>query len=127
MESLNSLSKTLIDKGSTVNLFEFALGSEENVKDIVEGTISQFNGLDVLILALEEPYKGDIDVNEPTNLIDTMLNVNYYSHLYFTYHALPFLRKSRGRIVLLTSFNENNEDGNDPLYYASRGATLGLL
>lgn len=127
MESLNLLSKTLIDKGATVNLFEFTLGLEENIKDVVEGTIGQFDHLDALILTLEEPYYGDINVKEPAeSLIESILNANYYTQVYFAYYALPYLRKSNGKIILLTSFNENGQDIKDALFYASRGATLGL-
>ena len=127
IESLNTLSEQLIEKGATVNLFEFALGKEENIKDVVEGVISQYDTLDALVLALEEPYHGDVDVKDPSNLIEASLDANYFTHVYFTYFALPHLRKARGRVILLSSFKEEGEDQKDALYYATRGATLGKL
>mmetsp|Transcript_37315 Transcript_37315/g.64124 ORF Transcript_37315/g.64124 Transcript_37315/m.64124 type:complete len:243 (-) Transcript_37315:102-830(-) len=127
-DSLNSLSKDLLDKGATVNIFEFNLGNEENIKDVVNGAVSQFDTLDAMILALEEPFRGDLsDLEDPTKVIDSVLDANYYTLVYFTYYALPLLRKSRGKIILLSSFHEPGQDEGDALYYASRGATLGFF
>ena len=125
-DSLNSLSADLIEKGATVNLLEFSLGSEENIKDVVNATIGQYDTLDGLVFALEEPFHGSIeDIEDPTKVVEAVLDANYYTLVYFTYHALAHLRKSRGRIILLSSYNEEGQDSTDALYYASRGATVG--
>merc|ERR1712000_547678 len=44
-----------------------------------------------------------------------------------THAALPVLRKSRGKIVLLTSYFEEGQDNGDALFYASRAATLAFF
>eukprot|EP00339_Tiarina_fusa_P010320 CAMPEP_0117026458 /NCGR_PEP_ID=MMETSP0472-20121206/19451_1 /TAXON_ID=693140 ORGANISM="Tiarina fusus, Strain LIS" /NCGR_SAMPLE_ID=MMETSP0472 /ASSEMBLY_ACC=CAM_ASM_000603 /LENGTH=244 /DNA_ID=CAMNT_0004733473 /DNA_START=49 /DNA_END=783 /DNA_ORIENTATION=- len=127
MDSLNALSKDLIEKGATVNLFQFSLGDEENIKDVVEGTIGQFDSLDALVLALEEPFIGDIDNVDPTSLIQSSLDANYFTHIYFTYFALPYLRKCRGKVILLSSFNEEVQSNENAIFYATRGATLAFF
>lgn len=121
----NSLQESLVEKGAAVHLFKFKIGVEEDIKNLVEEVIEKYGGLDALVLALEEPFHGDLDGQDPSLVINSTLDANYFTHVYFTYYALPHLRKSRGRVVLLSSFKEEGQELADALFYASRGATLG--
>ena len=125
-ESLNSLSKELMDRGATAEILEYDIGSEEKIRDLVGALSSQSDTLDALVIMLEQPFRGDIlELDDPTAVIESVMKVNYYTPVYFTHAALSLLRKSRGRVILLSSFHEEGQDATDSLYYAARGAVIG--
>ena len=90
------------------------VADEAQCRALVEKTVDTFDRLDLLVnnaglavIARLEDY-SDLDLFKHT------MSVNFYGAVYCTYYALPYLIRSRGRIVAVSSLG-----GKAPLPYNS--------
>jgi NAD(P)-dependent dehydrogenase (short-subunit alcohol dehydrogenase family) len=120
-EKLNNLCKDMIEQGSPVTLFEYEGENPRSAQDIVSAVVNQNTSINTLIICVEEPIQGDLDdIADLPSVVDSLMNANYYSAVYFTNFAIPHLRKVRGKIVVLVG-----SDPATPLLSATRGALNG--
>jgi NAD(P)-dependent dehydrogenase (short-subunit alcohol dehydrogenase family) len=55
------------------------------------------------------------------------MKTNYYSNVYLTKYALPFLQKTKGQIVLISSFSGKYGLPSRSAYCASKFAITGFI
>jgi short-subunit dehydrogenase len=99
---------------------------EEQCKILIEKTINQFGGVDILInnagismRALFEHVKMDV--------LRQVMDVNFWGTVYCTKYALPYIQQSKGTIVGISSIAGFHGLPGRTAYSASKSAMMGFL
>ncbi|KAL8226052.1 hypothetical protein R6Q57_018609 [Mikania cordata] len=94
----------------------------EDCKRFVDETINHFGKLDCLInnagIAIVGLFEDQECITEHTSVMD----INFWGSVNATHFALPYLRKSKGRIVVISSCGEWFATPKASLYNASKAA-----
>jgi L-fucose dehydrogenase len=101
------------------------LSSAENCKAIVQETISNFDQLDVLVNNAGVNDKIGLEHGNPREFVCS-LERNLLHYYNMAHYSLPYLRRTRGAIVNISSKTALTGQGGTSGYVASKGAILGL-
>jgi len=114
LERLEQIAAECRASGAEVLVVQTDVSDEAQCRALVEKTIATFDRLDLLVnnaglavIARPEDYSD-------LGLFQYTMDVNFYGAVYCTYYALPYLIRSRGRIVAVSSLG-----GKAPLPYNS--------
>ncbi len=77
--------------------------SEEGCKRLMERTVSDLGGIDVLINNAGQSMLARVDEMTDLSLVRRMMEVNYFGGVNCTFHALPHLKQSQGRLGVIAS------------------------
>ena len=79
------------------------ISDEVQCKMLVEKTVAEFGQVDMLInnagLAASALFEDFLDLK----LFKHTMDVNFYGAVYCTYYALPHIKRTRGRVVMISS------------------------
>ena len=102
------------------------VSSEEDVKRVVDQTVEMHGRIDVLVnnAGYHPPYESMDDTTGEMFL--ELLKVNLYSMYIFSLHALPYLRKTKGNIVNMSSLVGTIGQRNSCRYVATKAGIHGL-
>lgn len=79
------------------------VGIEADCKRIVETTVEHYGQLDILVNNAGIGASGRFEEVTDLTVFETLMRVNYLGSVWSTAHALPHLKRSRGRIVAISS------------------------
>ncbi|MEA3446965.1 MAG: SDR family oxidoreductase [Bacteroidota bacterium] len=100
-DKLNQYAKAM-SKQAEVLAVQTDVTSQEDCKNLIEKTIEKFGRIDILInnagISMRALFE-DIDITVMRHLMD----VNFWGTVYCTQHALPWLVKTKGTVVGVTS------------------------
>jgi short-subunit dehydrogenase len=126
MDNLEAItSDSMFKKGLFLNV-KTDVTQEDDCKLLIQKTIEQFGRIDILInnagIAMRALFKNtDLDV------IKKIMDVNFWGTVYCTKFALPYLLKSRGSLVGMSSIAGVNGLPARTGYSASKFAMTGFL
>lgn len=89
--------------GGEVLVLPTDVSDEAQCRALVEKAVAAFGRLDMLINNAGLAASALFDEFPDLNLFRHTVGVNFYGAVYCTYHALPYLKQSRGRIVAISS------------------------
>jgi len=121
---LNNTAELCRKENAQVIAIQADVGEKEACKNIVEKTVAAFGGIDVVILnAALSPFPALFEViSDPDPIFMQVMQVNYMQSVYFTKFALPYLKKSHGTIVGVSSMSAIVGAKGVTGYAASKGA-----
>jgi short-subunit dehydrogenase len=100
---------------------------EEQCQTLILRTVENYGRIDTLInnagLSMWAPFDKITDLS----MVEKIMRVNYLGSVYPTFYALPFLKKSRGRIVALSSLTGKVGVPTRSAYAASKHAIAGFF
>ena len=101
-EALASLTREMEEAKGEALMIHADVTKDENVEQAIEQTIERFGMLDVLVNAAGHLSNGTI---EDTTLAawDAMMNVNLRAIFYLMQRAVPFLERTGGNIINVSS------------------------
>src|SRR5581483_6740504 len=79
------------------------VGDEQSCRQMVERAVEQFGGVDVLVNNAGIGMWARFEEVTDLSIYDQIMRINYLGSVYSTYYALPYLKKSRGLIVAVSS------------------------
>ena len=91
------------DLGADVLAVPTDVTRDDDCRALVEATIERFGRLDTLVANAGRTMWARFEDIEDPSILEDLMAVNYFGAVYCTRHALPWLRKSRGRIVAVAS------------------------
>ena len=102
---------------------------QDQVEDLVDRTVDEFGGLDVVVVNAGVGRNGDV---EEMTMDDyhTMIDVNVNGLFYTTKAALPHIKESQGNLVFIGSYGAKFPYPYNPVYggtkYFTRGFSMSL-
>ncbi len=121
----DSLSKT--NKKSEILIVPADVSSKESVRELVVKSAAQFHGLDVFVAnAGQGMWSRFRDIKDPDQL-DDLMQINYMGVVYGLFFALPYLRKSGGSFIAVSSIQGVIPVAFHTGYVASKYAVNGLV
>jgi len=100
---------------------------ETQCKALVEKTITAFDRLDMLVNNAGLTVIARLEDYADLKLFHHTMNVNFYGAVYCTYYALPYLIRSHGRIVAVSSLGGKAPLPYNTPYIASKFAMHGFF
>lgn len=91
------------ERGSQAVVLPADVGVESDCERLVELAVERLGGLDLLILNAGQDMWARLDELEDASILERILRVNYLGPAWLTRFALPHLKASRGRIVVVSS------------------------
>lgn len=102
------------------------VGMEDQCRELIEGTIAAYGRLDMLINNAGMAASALFDEFPNLQLFKHTMNVNFYGTVHCTYHALPYLKKTQGRLVAISSLGGKAAIPYNTPYCASKYAMHGF-
>ena len=103
------------------------VGVEASCADIVERTVAHFGQLDILVNNAGMGSSGRFEEITDLTIFDTLMRVNYLGSVWCTAHALPHLKRSKGRIVGISSLTGLTGVPKRTAYAATKHAMAGFF
>ncbi len=100
---------------------------ETSCASIVERTVAHFGGLDILVNNAGLGSSGLFDEITDLSIFDTVMRVNYLGSVWCTAHALPHLKRSKGRLVAISSLTGLTGVPKRTVYAATKHAMAGFF
>lgn len=100
---------------------------EARCKELIERTIAEFGRIDMLINNAGISMRSRFDELGGVEPIERLMRINYFGSVYCTHYALPYLKKSRGRIVAIASLAGKTGVPTLSGYSASKHAMIGFF
>lgn len=103
------------------------VAEQAQCQNLVEQTVAEYGRIDTLInnagISMWTPFEQLQDLT----LLDTIMHVNYLGAVYCTFYALPYLKRTRGRLAAVSSLAGKNGVPTRSGYAASKHAMVGFF
>jgi short-subunit dehydrogenase len=103
------------------------VANESQCKALVEKTVAVFGRVDMLVNNAGLNVLARVEDYSDLGLFKHVMDVNFYGAVHCTYHALPHLIQSRGRIVAVSSMGGKAPAPYNSPYIASKFAMHGFF
>jgi dehydrogenase/reductase SDR family member 7B len=101
-DKLNDLKNSLLNRNFEVYAVQADVSKEEDCKRLIAETINKYGTIDILInnagVSMRALFE-DVDLN----VIRQLMDINFWGTVYCTKFALPYLLKSKGSVVGVSS------------------------
>jgi NAD(P)-dependent dehydrogenase (short-subunit alcohol dehydrogenase family) len=102
-ERLESLAAQCQAAGAQALVVPTDVTDEAACRALVETAVAQFGGIDVLVNNAGGTMWTRLDEVQDLSIYERLMRLNYLGSVYPTFHALPHLKRARGRIVAVSS------------------------
>ena len=100
---------------------------QEECRELVERTLAEYGRLDTLINNAGLSMWMKFEDVEDLSTLEYLTRVNYFGSMYCTWYALPYLKKTHGRIVAIASVAARTGIPTRTGYSASKHAMVGFF
>jgi len=114
-------------KGADALVVPTDVSVEEECKKLVDAAVERFKVLDVLVNNAGIGMIARFDEVTDVSVFERLMRVNYLGSVYPTYYALPYLKASRGQIVVISSLAGLTGVPTRTGYAASKHAVFGFF
>jgi short-subunit dehydrogenase len=90
-------------RGGEVLVVPTDVSRKEDCRALIDATVTRFGRIDTLVNNAGMSMWSRLDEIADLDVFETLMKVNYLGCVYATYYALPALKQSRGRIVVVAS------------------------
>lgn len=125
-ERLEAVALECRQRGGEALVVPTDVSDEAQCKSLVEKTIATFGRLDMLINNAGLAASALFDQFPDLCLFKHTMDVNFYGAVYCTYYALPHLKQSKGRIVVISSLGGKAAIPYNTPYVSSKYAMHGF-
>lgn len=103
------------------------VSDEGQCKALIDRTVGEYGRIDTLINNAGISMWSRLDELESLAPIERIMDVNYFGSVYCAYYALPYLKETRGRIVVVSSVQGRTGVPTRTGYSASKHALVGFF
>jgi NAD(P)-dependent dehydrogenase (short-subunit alcohol dehydrogenase family) len=130
-EALEEVAERCRELGGEAEAVATDVAQEAQCRALVERAVELYGGsdggLDVLINNAGRTMWSRFDELESLRPLEQLMQINYFGSLYCTYYALPHLKRSRGRIVGVSSLTGKTGVPTRSGYAATKHAMAGFF
>ncbi|WP_076416753.1 SDR family oxidoreductase [Shewanella sp. UCD-KL12] len=124
---LLSLAHEIANQGADPLVFAADVTSQTQCKELVETAIEHFGRLDILVNNAGMTMWSKFDELNELDILDRIMQVNYFGPTYLTHAALPELKKNQGQVVIVASVAGLTGVPTRSGYAASKHAVIGFF
>lgn len=124
---LSDLAALCDRRGARTLIVPTDVGEETQCAALVAAALEQFGRIDVLIANAGLSMWSQLDELEDPQVLERLMRVNYLGAAWLTWHALPALKQTRGRIVAVSSLTGLVGVPTRTGYSASKHAMMGFF
>jgi short-subunit dehydrogenase len=125
-ERLEALAVECRQRGAKAIAVPTDVACETQCKALVDRACGEYGRLDMLINNAGIAVASRLEDLPDLHLFKEVVDVNFYGTVYSTYHALPHLRETKGRIVNVSSLGGKLAIPFNTSYVASKFAMIGF-
>lgn len=126
-ERLEAVAEACQRRGGKVLVVPTDVAQESQCRRLVAQTVGEFGRVDTLINNAGITMWALFEEMEDLAPFQQIMQVNYFGSVYCTYYALPYLKKTGGRIVAVSSLTGKTGVPTRTGYAASKHAMVGFF
>lgn len=124
---LEEVAAECVRRGGKAIVVPTDVADPEQCRALVERTVRELGRVDTLVNNAGISMVARFDELTTLEPVDRIMRVNYMGSVYCTYHALPHLKRSKGRIVGVASLTGKTGVPTRTAYAASKHAMAGFF
>jgi short-subunit dehydrogenase len=103
------------------------VGEQAQCSELIQRTVDQYDRIDMLVNNAGMTMWANFEDVSDISFFEQMMRVNYLGSVYCTHYALPFLKKTKGQIIGISSLAGRNGIPKRSGYAASKHAMVGFF
>lgn len=127
MEKLEAVAEVCRQKGSRAIAIPVDVSDKEDCRNFIEKTVDKYGEIDVLVNNAGITMWAYFEEFTDLTPFEQIMQVNYFGSLYCTFYALPYLKKTKGRLVGVSSLTGKTGVPTRSGYAASKHAMAGFF
>ena len=100
---------------------------QSQCQNLVEQTAKEYGRIDTLVNNAGISMRALFEELQDLSILERLMQVNYFGSVYCSHYALPYLKETRGRIVVVASLTAINGVPTRIGYAASKHAVKGFF
>ena len=125
--SLQTIAEECQRRGGRAIAIPTDVTDQKQCQNLIENTLAAYGRIDTLINNAGVSMRASLEQVEDLSVFEQIIRVNYLGSVYCTYFALPYLKKTRGRIGVLGSLTSKTGVPSRSGYAASKHALEGFF
>ena len=126
-EKLKEVSELCIQRGGRVITIPTDVGDQAMCQNLIESAVKEYGRIDTLINNAGLGMVSRFDELPDLEVFEKVFRVNFYGYVYCTFYALPYLKKTCGRVVGISSLRGKFPSAIADAYGPSKHAIAGFL
>ncbi len=126
LQRLKKVHSNIQSFGSKCEYIVHDISSEKDVIKMVDKTIKSFGRLDVLICNAGISYRSVFE-NANLDVFEKLFRINFFGSIYSVKHSIPYLTKTKGSIIAISSLNGFIATPTRSAYVSSKHAMQGFF
>lgn len=126
LDQLENIATDCRRRGGKALAVKTDVGVESECKHLIDKAFGEFGRIDTLINNAGYSTGGRLDEQPDLKGFRNVMDVNFMGSVWCTYYALPYLKKNRGRIVMVSSVLGKVAIWGSTVYAASKFAMAGF-
>jgi short-subunit dehydrogenase len=126
-ERLEAAKAECLERGGKAIAIPTDVSIPSQCADLMQRTVEEFKRIDALVNDAGITMWGNFEEVSDLGVFDQIIRVNYLGSMYCTHYALPYLKKSKGLIVGVSSLAGKSGVPTRSGYAASKHAMTGFF
>jgi short-subunit dehydrogenase len=120
--NLEEVSAQCRNLGAKVLAVSTDISDKSQCQNLIERTAEEFGRIDILVNNAGFAVASRFDEFTDLNVFEKIVQVNFFGSVYCTHYALPYLKKTKGRLVAVSSLRGKLPSATADGYGASKHA-----
>jgi short-subunit dehydrogenase len=103
------------------------VADRDQCRELIERAAAEFGRIDTLINNAGISMHARFDELHDIDAVERITAINYFGSVYCTWYALPYLKKTKGRLVAISSLTGRNGVPTRTLYAGTKHAMAGFF
>lgn len=126
-EKLEEVAESCRKSGCKALAIPTDVSDVEQCERLIDNCVNEFGKIDVLVNNAGITMWSYFDQVKDLTILEKVMQVNYFGSVYCTHYALPYLKKSKGRLVGVSSLTGKTGVPTRSGYGASKHAMAGFF
>ncbi|MEO8194372.1 MAG: SDR family oxidoreductase [Gemmatimonadales bacterium] len=126
-EALENAARACRRHGARTIVVPTDVSDRNQCRRLIDSAVAEFGRIDTLVNNAGISMHARFDELLDISVVERITAVNYFGSVYCTWYALPHLKKSRGRIVAVSSLAGKNGAPSRTLYAGTKHAMAGFF
>jgi len=127
VHKLENVARECHQRGAQALVFPTDVSQQVQCANLINRTVEAFGGIDTLINNAGITMCARFDEMQDLTVMEQIMGVNYFGSVYCTYYALPYLKKTSGTLVGISSLTGKTGVPTRSFYAASKHAMAGFF